>query len=415
MPFSRADAMALDAQDPLAEMRDRFIMPSDVIYLDGNSLGPLSVTAREGLDHVINDEWGTGLIRSWNDAKWFEMPVQLGDRVGALIGAAPGQIVVCDSTSINIYKALMAALAMRPGRRVILSEADSFPTDLYVTEGVMGTGAAVERRLVGHNGATLDDLLDTDVAVVLLSHVNYRTGEILDMAGITEKAQAAGALVIWDLCHSAGALPVDLDGCNVDFAVGCSYKYLNGGPGAPAFIYVADRHLADARQPLSGWWGHASPFAFEADFRPSADIRRFLCGTQPVLSMRGVKFALDTQAAVPIEDIRKKSLGLTRMFIELADAICAGYDITLVTPRDDDLRGSQVSLAFEHGYPVVRAMIDRGVIGDFRAPDVMRFGFTPLYLRYVDVWDAAQTMADCLAKKVWEDPQFARPTEDAVT
>jgi len=415
MTRNRDDVKALDASDPLASVRDRFAMPSGVLYLDGNSLGPLSVKARDGLDRAINDEWGTGLIRSWNDAGWFEMPLKLGDRIGALVGAAPGQVVCCDSTSINIFKTLHAALGLRPERRVILSEADSFPTDLYMTEGVMAGGGSLERRLVGQDGARFEDLIDEDVAVVLLSHVNYRTGEILDMKGITEKAQAAGALVIWDLCHSAGVLAVDLDGSNADFAVGCTYKYLNGGPGSPAFLYVAERHQDAARQPLTGWWGHAAPFAFERDYRPSGGIRKFLCGTQPILSMRGVQYALDTQGDLAIEAIRAKSLSLTRLFIELTDPIRDRHGIELMTPRDDAIRGSQVALGFEHGFAVVKAMIGRSVIGDFRAPDIMRFGFSPLYLSHADVWEAAEVLAECLDARVWEDPQYAKPEAETVT
>src|SRR5476649_327838 len=305
--ISRDDSIARDAADPLRGFRDRFVVPDGLIYLDGNSLGLMPRTAVSVLNRTIEQEWGHDLIRSWNSAGWFDMPIRLGDRIGALIGAAPGQTVVCDTTSINLYKAIHAAIGLRPDRDVIIAEAGAFPTDLYIVEGAMAsTGRPLRRRLIGHDGA-IEALLDEHVAAVVLSHVDYRSGRLLDVADITRKIHAAGALVIWDLCHSIGVIEFPFDAEHVDFAIGCTYKYLNGGPGAPAFIAVARRLLGEARNPLSGWWGHAAPFAFDRDFRPDPGIRRFLCGPQPILSMRGVEAALDALGDVAIADLRRKS------------------------------------------------------------------------------------------------------------
>ena len=407
--ISRAQSEALDRQDPLAGLRDEFLLPEGVIYLDGNSLGVLPTITPERIRSAVDREWGEQLIRSWGTAGWFEMPEKLGDRIGNLIGAAPGQTVVCDTTSINIYKALHAAMALRPDRKVIVSEAASFPTDLYMVEGAMGSGGAgYSRRLLGADGDDLAGLLDGDVAAVLLSNIDYRSGVVHDMERVTRMAHEAGALMIWDLCHSAGVLPMELDASGTDFAVGCTYKYLNGGPGSPAFIYAAQRHHEDARQPLSGWWGHAAPFAFERDFRPTAGIRRFLCGTQPILSMKGVEASLDVFEKLDLQAVRRKSQELTEHFIALVEQHPSCGALELVSPRDADQRGSQVSFSFEHGYPVVRAMIERGVIGDFRAPDVMRFGLAPFYLRFADLYDAVEAMAACLDNQVWHDDRYAR-------
>jgi kynureninase len=355
---------------------------------------------------TIEEEWARDLIKSWNSAGWFDLPSKLGDRLGLLIGAAPGQTVVCDTTSINLYKAVHAAIGLRPDRDAIVAEAGAFPTDLYVVEGAMAAaGRPMRRRLIGEDGP-IEALLDERVAAVVLSHVDYRSGRLLDVADLTRKAHAAGALVIWDLCHSAGVIEFAFDAQNVDFAVGCTYKYLNGGPGSPAFIAVAHRLLAQARNPLSGWWGHAAPFAFDRDFRPDAGIRRFLCGTQPILSMRGVEAALDALDGVDVANLRRKSLGLTELFMARVEALLP--DLKIVTPREDRLRGSQVAIAFDNGYPVVQAMIERGVIGDFRAPDIMRFGFAPVYLSFADVWDAAEILADCFRAEVWREPRYMK-------
>lgn len=404
---SRDACVAQDSRDPLGGVRDRFVLPEGLIYLDGNSLGPMPRAAAGILRHTIEREWSQDLIRSWNDAGWFDLPVRLGDRVGALIGAAPGQTVVCDTTSINLFKAIHAAIALRPDRDVVIAEDESFPTDLYIVEGAMkSAGRPISRRLLGTDGPSIEALLDRRVAVAVLSQVNYRTGALHDMAAVTKQLHDAGALVVWDLCHSIGVVDIAFDRDAVDFAVGCTYKYLNGGPGSPAFIAVATVHQAAAQHPLSGWWGHAAPFAFDRDFRPDPGIKRFLCGTQPIISLRGVEAALDAMAGAEIAALRRKSLALTELFMARVAALLPDLDI--VTPRQASLRGSQVGITFDRGYAVVQAMIARGVIGDFRAPDLMRFGFAPLYVRFQDVWDAAEILAQCINAEVWRDPRFNR-------
>ena len=403
---SRDDCVARDALDPLRGFRDRFVLPEGLIYLDGNSLGPMPCAAADVLNRTVEREWGHDLIGSWNTAGWFDMPVRLGDRVGALLGAAPGQTVITDTTSINLYKAIHAAIGLRPDRNVIIAEDDSFPTDLYIIEGAMkSAGRPMQRRLVGADGP-LEALLDRNVAVAVLSHVNYRTGALLDLPAITKQLHDAGALVIWDLCHSTGVVEIGFDRHALDFAIGCTYKYLNGGQGSPAFIAVAKTHQAAAQHPLSGWWGHAAPFAFDRDFKPDQGIRRFLCGTPPIISLRGVDVALDAMEGVEVAALRQKSLALTELFMARVTALLPGLDI--VTPRQPSLRGSQVGISFDKGYSVVQAMIERGVIGDFRAPDLMRFGFAPLYVRFGDVWDAAEILAECVNAEVWRDPRYGR-------
>lgn len=398
---------AMDAADALRAFRERFLLPEGLIYLDGNSLGVASQAAFTELQKAATEEWGQDLIRSWNTAGWFDMPLALGDRVGRLIGAAAGQTVVCDTTSINIYKTLHAAMALRPDRPVIVSEGGSFPTDIYMAEGVVSTRPGASLRLEGVDAPAIEDLIDGDVAVVLVNHVNYKSGELRDMAALTRSAHAHGALVIWDLCHTAGALPVDLDGAHVDFAVGCTYKYLNGGPGAPAFLYAAERHHGDIRQPLSGWWGHARPFAFEKHYAAGQGIRRFLCGTQPILSLRALKGALDIWDEVDMAALREKSLGLTDLFIALVEQRCAAHGLDLQSPRERAKRGSQVSFSHPNAYEIMQALIDRGVIGDFRAPSTMRFGFTPLYVSYADVWRAVEILEEILRTQAWRDARFA--------
>ena len=400
------DVATLDAGDPLRGMRDLFQLPDGVIYLDGNSLGPPPKAAFAELEQAARREWGEGLIRSWNAAGWFTLTDTLGDRVGRLIGAEAGETVVSDSTSINIYKALHAALALRPDRRTILAERDSFPTDLYMAEGVAHSRPGVTLRLADDDPA-LPSMIGSDTAVVLVNHVDYRTGALRDMAKLTERAHAAGAVVVWDLCHSAGVVPIALNGAGADFAIGCTYKYLNGGPGAPAFIFAARRHHDRLVQPLSGWWTHAEPFAMESGYRPADGIRRLLCGTQPVLSLRALKAALDLLDGVDLAEIRAKSLALTRLFIDRVEPVCRDFGARIITPRTDAERGSQVAITYEHAYPVVQALIARGVIGDFRAPDIMRFGFAPLYLSYREVADAAAALHDVLASDAWRDPKFA--------
>lgn len=408
---TRADCERLDAADPLAGMREEFVLPDDTIYLDGNSLGALPRAARARVREMVDDEWGQGLVRSWNTAGWFDKPAVLGDQLATLVGADPGEVVVCDSTSINLFKTFMAAVRMRRDRTVVVAEAGSFPTDLYMLEGAAGLLDGYQRRLIGDGGPDLADALDDDVAVVVLSHVDYRTGYLHDMAAVTERIHRQGALVVWDLCHSVGALPVHLNDAAADFAVGCTYKYLNGGPGAPAFVFAAARHQADAHQPLSGWNGHADPFAFTTNYRPAEGIDRFRCGTPQLLSYAPLEASLDLWRRVDLAAVRDKSVAMTELFIDLVERDCAGFGVHLVSPRQPERRGSQVALRHAAGYPITQALIERGVIGDFRAPDVLRFGFTPLYLRYTDVWDAVQALRDVLTSEIWRDARFtARAT-----
>ncbi|WP_274424681.1 kynureninase [Chelativorans sp. YIM 93263] len=398
---------AMDAADPLRSMRKRFTLPEGVIYLDGNSLGPASQEVLGELERATREEWAEGLIRSWNDAGWFDLPLELGDRIGRLVGAAAGQVVVSDTTSINIYKALHAAMGLRPDRTVIVAEGDSFPTDIYMAAGAAASRPQTQVRLAGVDAPVIEDLLDERVAAVLINHVNYKTGELQDMAALTRKIHDAGALAIWDLCHSAGALPVELDAAGADFAVGCTYKYLNGGPGSPAFIYAAKRHQAEARQPLSGWWGHARPFAFEQSFDADPGIRKFQCGTQAVLSLRVLKGALDIWQDVDMAVVREKSIALTDLFIDLVEVRCGSFGLSLESPREGARRGSQVSFAHEHAYEIMQALIARGVIGDFRAPSTIRFGFAPLYIGYEDVWRAVDILDEVLRTAAWKDERYA--------
>lgn len=415
------DCRALDAQDPLRPLRELFTLPEGVIYLDGNSLGPLPKAAPERVARAVREEWGDGLIRSWNSAGWYELPRRLGDKIAPLIGAGPHEVVATDSTSINLYKVLCAALAIvaadAPGRRTILSERSNFPTDLYIAEG-LARERGLELQLL--EAAQIPAALDGRTAVLMLTHVNYRTGVMHDMAAVTRAAHEAGALVVWDLCHSAGAVEVDLRGADADFAIGCGYKYLNGGPGAPAFVWVNPRHADRFWQPLSGWWSHAAPFAFTPGYQPAEGIARYLCGTQPILSMTALDCGLDTLlAAQPLGGmaaLRRKSLALTDLFIALVEERCAGHGLGLATPREHRLRGSQVCLTRDEGaYAIVQALIARGVIGDFRAgqPDILRFGFTPLYLGFEDVWNAAEHLRAVLATNEWQRAEFHR--QHAVT
>ncbi|MBO3752918.1 kynureninase [Streptosporangiaceae bacterium NEAU-GS5] len=389
--MTRDDFMALDAADTLRELRDEFVLPESVIYLLGNSLGPLPRRAIERVARTVETEWGLLLSESWNASGWWDLPATTGDRIAPLIGAGPGEVLVCDSTSVAIFKVVSAALRLRPGRRVIVSDAGNFPTDHYVVEGVADA--------FGYEVRDVAEPLRDDVGAVLLSHVDYRTGAMRDMAAVTDQAHAVGALMIWDLCHSAGAVPVDVTAA--DFAVGCTYKYLNGGPGAPAYLYLNPRH-EDAVNVISGWHGHAAPFDFEPGYRPAEGVRRFASGTPPVLSYGALNAALDVWEKADLNALRAKSLALTEQFMDLVDPA-----LKIVTPRDPAARGSQVSIRHPNGYPVVRALVDRGVIGDFRAPDIMRFGFAPLYIRHVDVFDAATLLNEVLEKESWRDERYA--------
>jgi len=417
------DCKRLDAQDPLAALRDQFLLPEGVIYLDGNSLGVLPRAAPARIAEVVAKEWGEGLIRSWNTANWFDLPQRLGDKVARLIGAARGEVVCTDSTSINLYKVLFAALsqAKTGSRRVVLSERSNFPTDLYIAESLCRERGFTLKLIEADE---LPAALTEEVAVLMLTHVNYRTGAMHDMKALTAAAHAAGVLAVWDLAHSAGAVPVALNDSDADYAIGCGYKYLNGGPGSPAFVWVHTRHAGRFEQPLSGWWGHAAPFEFTPHYRPAPGVARYLCGTQPIVALAALECGLDTVLAAERFDgtngsmaaLRTKSLALTDAFIALVEARCPDR-FALVTPREHHRRGSQVCLAMSGNgpgaYAIVQALIARGVIGDFRAgdsqmPDILRFGFTPLYLGFEDVWRAVEHLVQVIETEEWQRPEFNR-------
>ncbi|MCF6272675.1 MAG: kynureninase [Rhodobacteraceae bacterium] len=398
-----AHAKALDRADPFQAVGNRFYLPEGQIYLNGNSLGAMPKAALETANKTTAQEWGQDLIKSWNKAGWFELPTTYGDRLAPLIGAGLGEVVVCDSTSINLYKALFAGLSLCPERHVVLAEAGSFPTDLYMLEGAASQRPGLNIRLAKND---ILGEIDETVAVVLINHVDYRTGKLADMGRITKRAHEAGAVVIWDLCHSAGIFPVALGQHNVDLAIGCTYKYLNGGPGAPAFLYCAKRHLPHVSQPLSGWWGHARPFAFETGFEGDTGIRKFLCGTQPILSFRVLEAGLDIFSGLDMTALRAKSQSLSSLFIARIKADIP--ELKLTSPHEADARGAQVSFTHPEAYAVMQALIERGVIGDFRAPDVLRFGLSPLYLSHEDIIKAVAILQDILASGIWQQPRFQR-------
>lgn len=404
MVLTRADFETMDAGDTLAGMRGAFSLPEGVIYLDGNSLGALPAGTAARVAAVVAEEWGNGLIRSWNDAGWIELSARVGDKIAAIVGAAAGSVAVCDSTSINLFKAMGAALAMRPGRTEIVSEAGNFPTDLYVAEGLaelLGRGhrvRAVPRdEVLGAIGA--------ETAAVMLTHVDFRTGAMHDMAATTRAAQAAGAAMVWDLAHSAGAVSLDLAGSGAEFAVGCGYKFLNGGPGAPAFLYVRPDLAGDVRLPLQGWLGHAAPFAFETGYRPAAGVGRATVGTPAVLSLAALEVGVDTVLRADMTAVRAKSVAMGERLIALVAQEVPGV-FGVASPAAGS-RGSQVSFRHPQAYAVMQALIARGVIGDFREPDILRFGLTPLYLRYVDLWDAVAVLREIVTTEAWRAPEFS--------
>jgi kynureninase len=411
VPGSPEEARAWDARDPLKAFRDQFILPDGVIYMDGNSLGPLLRATRDRMSQVVEVEWGQGLVRSWNDADWIGAPARIGAKIAKLIGAAPDEVIVADSTSVNLFKLLVAALKARPGRNVILTETGNFPTDLYVAQGVAASLPGVSVRAVP--SAEVAAAIDADVAVVMLTHVHYKSAERWDMGAITRKAHAQGALALWDLSHSAGAIPVDLSTDEVDLAVGCGYKFLNGGPGAPSYVFVARRRQATLQPPITGWMGHADAFAMSDDFRPAAAMARWLTGTPPMLSLSALEAGVDLQLKVDRGRLADKACRLWNLFAHRLEARCGEHGFTLITPRDPARRGSHLSLRHPQAYRIMQALIARGVIGDFRAPDVARFAITPLYLRFEDVWRAVDILAEIMDQQAWRD--VAPLTEGRVT
>jgi kynureninase len=380
-----------------------FQLPPGIIYLDGNSLGPLPRAVADRVSRMIAEEWGQELIRGWNSAGWMTQPRRIGDRVGRLLGAPEGTVVMGDTLSIKVYQALASALELNPARRVILSDSGNFPSDLYIADGLLRSLAG-DHTLEVVAPEDVDGAIDETIAVVMLTEVDYRTGRLHDMTALTQKAHAAGALTIWDLAHSAGAIPVDLSGAGADFAVGCTYKYLNGGPGAPAFIYVAPKHVENVRPALSGWMGHQAPFAFDLDYRAGPGIERLRVGTPPVIAMAALDAALDVWDGVSMHDVRNASIALSDLFIREVEARCP--DLTLASPRDGAMRGSQVSFRHADGYAIMQALIARGVIGDFRSPDMMRFGFTPLYIGDAEVRAAVDIIEDVIVNRRWDAPEY---------
>ena len=401
----------LDRDDPLRNYRSLFHLPEGVIYLDGNSLGPAPKEVFKKMEKVLHQEWAEDLIRSWNNAGWWELTDRLGSMVAKLIGADDDEVVVCDTTSVNLHKVLHAALSLKPGRNKVIAEADCFPSDLYVLEGVKSLRPDLEILLEGRDGSSIPEMLDEQVAAVLINHVDYRSGIIRDMENLTRQVQEFGGLAVWDLSHSAGIFPVQLNRCRVDFAVGCTYKYLNGGPGAPAYLYAASRHHAACNQPLSGWFGHARPFDFERHFDPDSGIRRFVCGTQPILSLRALQSGLEIYQDVSLQQVREKSMALTDLFIKLLKNECAAWELEIISPEDASQRGSQVAVSHPQGYAVMQALISRGVIGDFRAPNLMRFGFAPLFLSYQDIHDAVKQLKQILESEEWNQEAFLQKSK----
>ena len=405
MSITRNECLALDAKDLLARKRDLFSLPKGIIYLDGNSLGVLPRNVSKRVTEAVERQWGETLIKSWNEHGWFHLPQKIGNRLARLIGAEADSVIVGDSISVNLFKILSAALAQKRDRKIILTDSGNFPSDIYVAQGLtqfLENGYEVKIVAPEDVAAAITD----KVAVVMITEVDYRTARRHDMKALTRIAHDRGALMIWDLAHSAGAIPVDLKGGDADFAVGCTYKYLNGGPGAPAFVYVKPS-LQDKVQPaLVGWWGHASPFAFDLDFVPAAGIIRQQCGTQPILSMTALDAALDAWDGVDMGVLHDKSKAQCKLFIDLVETNCARHGITAAGPRDMDKRGSHVSFNCGQGYAVMQALISHGVIGDFRAPDIIRFGVTPLYNSFADIWDAAAILARILDEKLWNKPEF---------
>ena len=399
---SREQFLRLDVEDPLASIREQFDLPPRLIYLDGNSLGAMPREARNRLSEAMS-QWAHGLISSWNNAGWAEASTRVGDKIGRLLGAHSSEVVLGDTTSVNLYKALSAALSLQPGG-AILTDEQNFPTDLYIAEAVAKKWG-VELRRVPRN--RLGEAIQHGVAVVTATHVDYRTGHMLDLRELTKAAHDAGALFVWDLCHSAGAVPLDLSDAEVDLAVGCTYKFLNGGPGAPAYIFVARRFHDDVSNPIPGWFGHDHPFDFDSGYRPAPDARRFLTGTPAILSMAALEAAIDLWLTIDIALVRSKALALADLLIDQVRRQCEGFGLELASPEEPATRGSQVSFRHPNAYGLVRALAEVGVVGDHRPPDIARFGLTPLYTRYVDMWDAAEKLSEVLRQRTYLAPRFA--------
>lgn len=404
--MTRDQALRLDREDELAVHRQAFILPADTIYLDGNSLGPVTHAARQALIDTVDDEWATELIGAWNSADWVHLPSRVGALIAPLIGAGADDVICCDSTSINLSKVMAATLDLRSTRSRVVSERGNFPTDLYIAERCAQRAGHGQHVAWVDSPADIDALIDEDLAVLMLTHVDYRTGEMHDMQALTARAHAVGALVVWDLAHSAGAVPLDVAAAGVDFAVGCGYKYLNGGPGAPAFLYVSPVLQSQASQPLTGWFGHAAPFDFTLDYQPADGVQSFLTGTPPVLGMRALEASLLLWQNVDLTAVRDKSMALGDLFIHTVESACD--ELVLASPRDATRRGSQVSFAHPAAYAIMQALIAQGVIGDMRAPDILRFGFAPLYTRYVDVVDAAERLVAIVAERRFDAPRYRR-------
>ena len=402
------DVLELDRNDPFAEKRLEFTLPDNVIYLDGNSLGAMPVVANERSVKLMQEQWGKDLVRSWNTHQWIDLPITVGEKIAPLLGASPGQVICCDSTSVNLFKLLCSALAMQKNRRIVVSQKDNFPADLYMVQGLSQLGSGDLCELVSCEDSDIEARLDESVAVLLLTHVNYRSGKLHDMQRLTELAHQKGILVIWDLAHSTGALALDLDEWGVDFAVGCGYKYLNGGPGAPAFVYIAKRHQHAIRQPLSGWMGHATPFTFSENYQAAAGVKQFLCGTAPILSMSVLDAALSVFDDVDMHDLRIKSVNLTELFLRLVESNENLGELVLISPRETAHRGSQMAFTHSKAFSICQNLIAKGVIADFRAPDVLRFGFAPLYLRYRDIRDAVNVLTEILVSRTYLEEKYSR-------
>lgn len=393
--FCKQDIEQLDHSDPLYSLRNEFDLPPGLIYLDGNSLGAMPRTTPAVIDNLLKNQWRDDLNKGWSKHQWLNMPLTIGDKIAQLVGADAGEVAACDSTSINLFKLLCAAIQMRPGRKYIVSETQNFPSDLYIgksVEDLLQRDVAMKLCPREH----LLENIDEECAVVILTHVDFRTGYIHDMEAISRAAAAKGALIIWDLSHSTGVLPVELNHCQVDFAVGCGYKYLNGGPGAPAFLFVSKQHQTQLDQPLRGWLGHENPFLFGIDYHPAAGIKRTLCGTPAVLSLAALEAAIEVLLTQDIHCLREKSMQLTSVFIQLIAQECAEFGFTLLSPTDAHRRGSQVSLGHSHAERIIQALESRNIIADFRAPNILRFGFSPAYVSYVDLWNAVTTLRDIM-------------------